>query len=58
MENCKNCKHLRTLWHWDNYPHGKMNGWCCVALLSDLVVMQLYSIDGVNDFCECWEGKE
>lgn len=31
-ERCSNCKFLRKLWWWNNYPYDKQYGYCCIAL--------------------------
>lgn len=55
---CHNCRHLKDLWWWKNFPHEKQYGHCCVALESDGVVMQLYGICGTADLCEMHRRKD
>ena len=60
-ECCKNCVHLRELWWWKNYPNDMQKGWCCNLFdtkKDDYTLIQLYSIDGETELCECFQKKE
>lgn len=55
-ERCANCKYLKDLWYWDNYPNNKRTGKCCSALSNDGVIMQLYDADSSESRCEIFQG--
>lgn len=55
---CQNCKYLRDLWWWKDYPKDKQCGHCCVALEPEGVVMQLYGTCDSADLCEMHRRKD
>lgn len=55
-ECCRNCKYLRNLWWWKNYPEEKQYGYCCTLFNNsddDYTIMQIYD-DIDQGMCECF----
>lgn len=57
MASCRNCRYLRELWYWLDYPREKQYGYCCTVLEGECVVMQLYNINN-NEGCEMFSRRK